>query len=262
MQCGSNNRVIIAAAVLLSVSVGPLAQAQTSSISVSFTVNLPQICQQLSGLVPNTISENPGRQCLQWGVYKGPPATCTGNGNTLQVQAEISYRAGQRCGVLGVGQASCGFDSDPIKHARIQLSSPITWNSNYSVNAQPTASFNLVDPCNVTIANIDMRSFIQSKAQRVINNLNNSLPGIVARSTNFQPKAAQLWSELLKPVKILQNPSLWLSIHPRALTASAPKIVDNNVVLTMALQADPQIIESQTSPAPDVQPLPPLRVGP
>lgn len=128
MHRGSNNRAIIAAAVLLSVSLGRLAHAQTSSISVSFTVSLPQICQQLSGLVPKTISENPIRQCLQWGVYKGPPATCTGNGNTLQVQAEIVYRAGQRCGVLGIGQASCGFDSDPIKHALINLSSPITWN--------------------------------------------------------------------------------------------------------------------------------------
>lgn len=241
----------------------PPAPPVSSTMGVNFSTSLSQLCKQLDDLVPQTISENPGRQCLQWGVYKGPPITCTGNGNTLHVQAEIHARAGQRCGLPGgIGQVSCGFDSDPIKRARIGLSSTIAWNSNYSVNASPTVTFDLVDSCDLTFLNIDARGFIQEKAQGLINQLNAKLPTIIANSTSFQPLAAQLWSALQKPIQVLGTPPVWLLAHPRSFVAGLPKVVGDNLYLTMGLEADPQIIETQAAPAPDTQPLSPLKVGP
>src|SRR5690242_20292741 len=56
----------------------PPAPPVSSTMGVNFSTGLSQVCKQLDDLVPQTISENPGRQCLQWGCTRGRPSLVPG----------------------------------------------------------------------------------------------------------------------------------------------------------------------------------------
>jgi Domain of unknown function (DUF4403) len=238
----------------------PIAAPPQSSIAVTIGANLTQVCNQVSGLIPFNKIENPSHQCFQYGIYFNPPLRCSGSGNNLHVEGTVSFRAGQRCGIGSIGHISCGFDSDPIKHAIISVDSTVAWDPSWHVDAAPKIDVQ-VDKCDLSALNINATNFVKGKIQGPINQLSGRLPGLIAGATNFQPQAAAAWADLQKPVKVSANPPVWLVINPQYFGMSNIGISGNAVDLALQLQSSPELVVGSDPPNGNVS-LPPLRTVP
>ncbi|WP_228874325.1 DUF4403 family protein [Paraburkholderia saeva] len=246
-------------------AIPPLAE---STISVVANASLSQMCSQLGARIPKTLAENPsGHDCLQYGIYfRHDPADqvrCSGTENKIHVEATLYYQGGWRCGgPFGIGQVSCGFGSDPQKRAIVSFDSVLTWDPAWHLDGKPVIGARAVDACNATFINHDFSGFIQGKANDAIGKFSGQLPAYLSSATNFVQQATQAWVDLQKPIKLNQNPPVWLLVHPRNFAASNISINGDAISLGAQLQANPEVVVSATTPPSDNAPLPPLTTAP
>jgi hypothetical protein len=232
---------------------------EDSTLSTVTSIRLGSVCKQLDGLIPHPIAENPGHPCFQYGVYQHTPLTCGGNANVFTASFQVAYKAGQRCGVAGVGQASCGFDSE--RYATVASTAMISWDHNWHANVIVTPHITLDSACNITAANINVNSFVLGKIQPTADDLAGQAPGKVAAITDIKGKATNMWSTLNQPLSLGDN--LWLMLHPKTVMAANPDLgADNAITLSAGMSAQPEVIVSPTAPPASNTPLPPLQNGP
>jgi hypothetical protein len=219
-----------------------------SHVAVEASYPEPTLCSVLNNAVPHTISENPsGHDCIQWGVYKNGPVTCGGSGNDVSTTLNILFRLGQRCGVFGIGQASCGFDSDPAKRAAISVSAPVTWNG-WHLEANPSINLNIQDACKITFANIDVTGMLTSKAQSAINAVSGQVSSQVKAHTDITNLASNAWKTAGNPVKLRDD--VWLNLDPQDIGVTPPSVAGGEISMSAALIANPIVYFSSTAPKP------------
>jgi hypothetical protein len=236
---------------------------ENSTISVQLSSSLSQLAGQLESSIPRyppwPLTEDPGHSCIQWGVYRAQPITVNGIGNALTATTTVDYRGGNRCGVAGVGYASCGYDSDPTKHATIIVSADLTWDPRWYLDAKTQIKVNMDDACTVTFANINVNNMILSHILPAVNNFNSQLPGKLANVSNIQTKASSLWNTLNAPISA--GPNAWLIVHPVSFEASNPNVSGNNLSLSAGLVAQPELVIDLKTPPTVVSALPPLQTA-
>ncbi|SDC48442.1 DUF4403 family protein [Paraburkholderia lycopersici] len=217
-----------------------------SHIAVEASYSEAALCSALNNAVPRTISENPsGHDCLQWGVYKNGSVTCGGAQNNLSSTLNILFRLGQRCGVFGIGQASCGFDNDPAKRAAISVNAPVTW-VGWHLEANPAFGLNIQDACKITVANINVTSMLQNKAQGAMDAMSGQVSNQIKSHTDITGLASNAWKTAGNPVKLRDG--VWLNLAPQDIGVTSPDVEGGQISMSAALVAVPVIYFSPTAP--------------
>jgi hypothetical protein len=236
---------------------------ETSSVAVEISTSalkLSQVCSELNSSIPNTVSEDPGHQCLQWGVYHSRPLQCLAVGNRFHAQVTFEYRAGQRCGFLGIGQVSCGYKPEPARLMTIHTDAVLTWDPAWHLDAFGSTGLSLDTTCEGTVFNIDLDPLVRGLAQPYVDTINSKIPGIVAGATDFRPQATAVWRRLNLPIPLGHD--LYLLLHPFGIGASNPNVFGPSISLTAELFGHPElVIASSPPPAGPLPPLPPLQTA-
>lgn len=252
---GCHHHVNIAQPNLTALAPPPI---EDSTLSTTTTVSVASACKQLSDMIPHPIAENPDHPCFQYGVYQHGDVKCSGAGNTLDASFQIAYKAGQRCGVAGIGQVSCGFDHE--MYATAGANAMVSWDPDWHADVALTPRITLDSNCEVTVLKININGFVKDKIQPVLDNITRSAPVEIAQATDVKAKATTMWSTLNQPIAV--GDSLWLMLHPKTVMAAPPNVSNDVITLSVSLTARPELIVSPNIPVPSNTSLPPLQNGP
>jgi hypothetical protein len=148
---------------------------EDSTLSTVANTSMGSVCSQLNGLIPHPIAENPGHPCFQYGVYQHTNLACSGNANTLDASFQVAYKAGQRCGVDGVGQASCGYDHE--MYATVGAGATLSWDPSWHADVTIAPRISLDTACRVTVLDVNINGFVHNKIQPTLDNITRQAPG-------------------------------------------------------------------------------------
>jgi hypothetical protein len=231
---------------------------EDSTLSTVANTSMGSVCSQLNGLIPHPIAENPGHPCFQYGVYQHTNLACSGNANTLDASFQVAYKAGQRCGVDGVGQASCGYDHE--MYATVGAGVTLSWDPSWHADVTIAPRISLDTACRVTVLDVNINGFVHDKIQPTLDNITRQAPGKIAAATDMRGRAAAMWTEVNQPISLGNN--VWLMLHPKAVMAANPNLASDVVTLSAGITARPEVIISPNAPEVSSSPLPPLQPGP
>lgn len=224
---------------------------EESSFQIPVTIELEQFRQQINAAVPKTISEDDGRDCNEYGVYKRDPVAISVNGNIVQTRIGIEYRLK----VYGVNEkplctagASCGYGERAPRSDIIPITT-LTWNSNWRLDSRTELRIDMLDACNLTAANIDARN----KVKKVMESTNalKRIPGLideqVQQKAHVRPQAERAWAALQQPINLADN--VWLVVNPKAVRVSAINGSGSQITTSVGLVGTPEVRFTNAVPA-------------
>jgi hypothetical protein len=219
---------------------------------LELVASVPQsaVCAQVNGIIPVTISENPGHDAFQWGIYRAdgnPPIRCSAAGNSFHAELDIKFRAGQRLGIGPIGHISCGFDGDPMKRATVTLDTPLIWRD-WHLEPNPRLDITLHDSCDLSVLRINANGIVLSKAHDQLNSYADYVSDKIRHYTDMQSLASNAWSAANKPVKLQDG--IWLISNPTDVGVTSPSFSGDKLTVSAALTANPVIIFSSNAPNP------------
>jgi uncharacterized protein DUF4403 len=156
--------------------------------------------------------------------------------------------------------AGCG-GGDEKPRIRVELSTPLTLRENWHLSSHAAlvriapASNEARDHCDVTILHYDVTGRVVDAARS----------GILAHLSDIDRRIADVdlrdrfdswWGTLAKPIRLTDG--LWLQLRPRRLSIGKVSGHEHVLTIPVTLEASPEIVTSDSEPATDTIPLPPL----
>ncbi len=235
---------------------------EDSTVQVSVTADLGSLQAQLDSLVPRVIVEDDGHDCTEYGVYKRAAVALAANGNMIRTKVGIEYRFkgyGINHKPVCLLSVSCGY-GEPNPRADVIAASSLTWNANWHLDSQTNTSVDMLDACNLSALNIDVRQKIKDLMGPKLQEISRTIDQRVPQVTNVRPAAVTGWKTLQRPISL--GPNLWMLVHPMVPRVSPLNGSGSQMTLSVGLVAKPQIfIQGQAPPATQGD-LPPLQLVP
>ena len=131
---------------------------------------------------------------------------------------------------------SCG-DDEPMRRFTLDYSTSIKVGSDYTFNTSTSLKkFQLLDPCQMTIANIDVTSDVEKEIKKQLVGLQSEI--------DKQFKAIDIKSSAKEAWDLLQDPNLvpgygYLNLNPSSLALSDIKLVDKKATLGLSIDISP-----------------------
>jgi hypothetical protein len=131
---------------------------------------------------------------------------------------------------------SCG-DDEPMRRFTLDYSTNIKVGSDYTFNTSTSLKkFQLLDPCQMTIANIDVTSDVEKEIKKQLVGLQSEI--------DKQFKAIDIKSSAKEAWDLLQDPNLvpgygYLNLNPSSLALSDIKLVDKKATLGLSIDISP-----------------------
>jgi len=220
---------------------------ENSTIGVTITANLAPLRTQLDGMIPRVIVEDGPSDpaCVEYGVYKRQPVGLTANGNRINVNVGVVYRVKYALPPFCWPSVSCGY-GEPSPRADVIPSSALRWHPNWHLESQTATDANMLDACNMSAVNIDVRDFIKGKLGPKLQEVSNTIDQSIPAMTNIRPAAERGWQRLQQP--FLLAPNVWLKANPIEPRASSLDGNGQNMSFSVGLVAQPQIFVQQQAP--------------
>lgn len=131
---------------------------------------------------------------------------------------------------------SCG-DDEPMRKFSLDYSTIIKVGSDYTFNTSTSLKkFQLLDPCQMTIANIDVTSDVEQEIKKQLVGLQSEI--------DKQFKAIDIKSSAKEAWDLLQEPNLvpgygYLNLNPSSLAMSDIKLADKKATLGLSIDVAP-----------------------
>lgn len=131
---------------------------------------------------------------------------------------------------------SCG-DDEPMRRFTLDYSTSIKVGSDYTFNTSTSLKkFQLLDPCQMTIANIDVTSDVEKEIKKQLVGLQSEI--------DKQFKAIDIKSSAKEAWDLLQDPNLvpgygYLNLNPSSLALGDIKLVDKKATLGLSIDISP-----------------------
>jgi len=131
---------------------------------------------------------------------------------------------------------SCG-DDEPMRRFTLDYSTSIKVGSDYTFNTSTSLKkFQLLDPCQMTIANIDVTSDVEKEIKKQLVGLQSEI--------DKQFKAIDIKSSAKEAWNLLQEPNLvpgygYLNLNPSSLALGDIKLVDKKATLGLSIDISP-----------------------
>jgi len=131
---------------------------------------------------------------------------------------------------------SCG-DDEPMRRFTLDYSTSIKVGSDYAFNTSTSLKkFQLLDPCQMTIANIDVTSDVEKEIKKQLVGLQSEI--------DKQFKAIDIKSSAKEAWNLLQEPNLvpgygYLNLNPSSLALGDIKLVDKKATLGLSIDISP-----------------------
>lgn len=158
---------------------------------------------------------------------------------------------------------ACGHD-EPLRQVTFTLSSALFWTADWSLRGRSSLSSHFHQPCLVSALNINIAPQIKRALEPRLGKAAASVDAFLMKHADLKPTAERLWKTLHQPVPLPQGGGLALSLHPEQLSVTPLSIVDDALVLGVALRARPQLQAPTPAAAktktPATPPLPALTI--
>jgi len=231
---------------------------EDSTIKLPVSIDIRPMKDYINGQIPRIISEDPGHQCYEWGVYKGGDFELSSKGDTITGQLPIVYRL--KVGLFPYSicfpTGSCGYGAEPARRANVVSNVKLSWNPDWHLDASPVTSVNLIDPCQITVMQYDITARVHELANSQIQFIDANVRDTVPKATNVKSEAQEGWEKARGPVRL--GADTWLLLHTKAVLVSNPNGSGQMVNASVGLTARPEVRFSPQAPPPDSSPLPAL----
>ncbi|HEX7980941.1 MAG TPA: DUF4403 family protein [Gemmatimonadaceae bacterium] len=190
-------------------------------------------------------------------IRRSPLAMAPAGGGGVAVNANIEYAGGVRARphvlvCLPPISGSCGYDGDPMKHARASLSANPQISPTWTIDLRPgPASVVATDGflCRVTFLNIDMTGKVMGFATKFVNDKLGAMSHAVAQDGRIRDYVESAWAAAVVPRQI--GNAGWVELSPRALAVSPLDVKADSVRIVARLEAMPAFsVDKPTAPAP------------
>ncbi len=231
-------------ALPVSISLGKIRTALSAQFPVSDSLTRAQ-CMALGGTI-----------CHQY-VYRRDSLELRMNGDRVDLAARLRYRG--RVALAGsAGLASCGYVPEAMKRAELHAGTALYWRNDWRLASRNTSiAVNLLDPCQVTLLNVDatplMRHIIDGQAEKLKQQLDSALPALA----DLRPAADSLWRTMLKPFALDSASTAWLTLAPDNVLLARPLGRGDVLTTAVVITARPRATLG-AKPATERRPLPPL----
>jgi hypothetical protein len=200
-----------------------------------------------------------GLVCHQY-VYRRDSMALDMTGDRVSVFTALRFRG--RVALPGVGGiASCGYDPEPMRRARLRLATTLYWRTDWKLASRSTVlAPEILDPCEVTVLHVDATPTMKRILDGQLARLKQQFDSVVPALADLRPTADSMWRTMLRPLALDSASTIWLSMSPDAISL-APLASDGAVVTTaIALTARPRVVVGPR-PAADTRPLPSLTLA-
>jgi hypothetical protein len=183
------------------------------------------------------------------------------SGERLGVTIPLAYwvRAQKSLAKIFDVEGSCGVDEAP-RLVVVHLETALQWGQDWNLVSDTRVYPNyFVNPCLMTIANLDVTPLIDRELDRqLISMARESIDASVPAVSSMKSMAQKAWSAMQAPIELDDN--IWLLLHPdtvhvRPLSGSGARLTTG-----VAVTARPTLVLGSV-PAVDEHPLPPLQVS-
>lgn len=148
---------------------------------------------------------------------------------------------------------SCGYD-EPLRKFKVDYSTKIKVNSNFTLDASTALkNFEMLDPCEFTIANIDVTDRVEEEVSQQLITLGKEIDEQI-EAVDVKSFAKDAWKTLSEPIEIEKFGKLWL--NPSAIGLGEIKLNDTRVSFPLNLEFAP-VLSSEPLKIPP-RPLPNL----
>ncbi len=119
-------------------------------------------------------------------------------------------------------------------------------NSNWRLNPQLTTNINL-STANL-LRFISVRGLLEPELNQRLSNISSDFNNKLSRDDFIEKAVRQQWHEICRSFPISPDSSIWLEVKPVAVRSAQPIVDTQNVYLQFSLDAETQIVETQTQP--------------
>ena len=185
-------------------------------------------------------------------------------GPTVHLRSTLAYSArGFFKPIIGPTiSAGCGVgDGDVKPRIRVELSTPLTLREDWHLSSRVAlervapASSDARDRCDVTILHYDVTERVVDAARSGIRAHLSDIDRRIA-NVDLRDRFDSWWGTLAKPIRLTDG--VWLALRPRRLSIGNVSGHEHVLTIPVTLEASPEIVTSDSEPATDTIPLPPL----
>ena len=251
----------------LATAAAPLAPAPAAVLALPVTLRMSALATQLeAGFAPEDSLDRRqcqallGSVCHQY-VYHRDPLDLTMRDDRLTMRTQLRYRGRVAVPRVG-GLASCGYGAEPPRRANLSLATVLYWRSDWRVGVRDTElGARLVDPCRVTLLNVDAAPLMQRVVDAQLDRVTAQLDSIVPTLADLRPAADSLWRSMQEPVALDSAESAWLVMNPERVSL-APLVGGGNIITTAVVVLARPRVHLGARPQVAVRPLPALVLVP
>lgn len=243
---------------------GPAPGAESAStVTIPVNIRLAPLVDYLERHLPRQAGSQGHWQSqrgvqVQYGIQRGPVRAWSRAGR-VHVAVPLAYwvRARKTLAKVVKINGSCGI-REPPRQVFVHLETALQWTPDWRVTAQTWVYPNqFLNPCRMTIADIDVTPFVDEELTRRITNatrraMQEQLPDVA----NLQRLVGRAWSALQSPISL--NGALWLSLNPKAVSLTPLGGEGDTLQTIVGLEVEPRVVTGQ-APAVGGAPLPSLR---
>jgi len=264
--------VIMVTMIVCAVCVQGAGAASTASVQVAVNLPLQDVKAALEAAIPAKIerlgaTEFDGGWGFRYGAWRGP-ISVSGDGGALRIGTRIQFavwvckqvpRPWPLHGAFCQPFASCGYGNDPLAAVDVWTTVTGSWTPDWSVAASVATGAATIQPCRMTILNIDV-------TQRAIGLLRSRIEAEASKlreRMQLRPEAERAWGRI-KPLSLGND--VWIvwraesirvgpiAFQPFAITSDAAIDLSASVVTSSARPTLPALPSSLTVGATSVGP--------
>lgn len=229
----------------------PALNAEVSSITIPIEMDLSSYLKAADKEVPHSLTGK-NEQCEGVSTFysiKRDDIKFSGSGNKMgyevdgQLKLKINYCP--KCQTLTDEKGSCIIprvyvscgDNEPMRKFKVKYSTTVKVNSDYTFKTSTNLQkFDLIDPCELTIANIDVTTDVEKEITKQLKNLEQEIDKQFSQ-IDIKSTAKESWKLLQESTEI---PGYgYLSLSPSALAMSDIKLNDKKASFTFNIDVAP-----------------------
>lgn len=190
---------------------------------------------------------------------KREPLQISGSGKTVNLNLDMAYGfKGEYCAACLFETCvnppvpfSCGWN-EKLRRVNVKLSSDIEILPNYQVkSASRFTDIKTIDPCEVTFANININSILQSKLKPRLGEFAGMIDAEIAKQ-NLKPYVKPIWDALQEDIKI--DMVGYLRFQPKEISLGDISMNGSQLSFSVGLKAAPVIATVPASATPSELP--------
>ena len=190
---------------------------------------------------------------------KREPLQISGNGKTVNLNLDMAYGfKGEYCAACVFETCvnppvpfSCGWN-EKLRRVNVKLASDIDILSNYQIKSSSRfTDIKTIDPCEVTFANININSILQSRLKPRLGEFAGMIDAEVAK-LDLKPYVKPIWEALQSDIKI--DKLGYLRFQPKELSLGEIDLNGSQLSFSVGLKAAPVIASVPLSATPSALP--------